>query len=92
MAFLKTYMELRGEQGSQEANYNMARALHQLGLLAGALHFYKKVLELPAPELVQHHTNLLDLKQEAAFNVHLIYMQSDNQQLARMYLEKYITI
>ncbi|XP_058794827.1 general transcription factor 3C polypeptide 3-like isoform X4 [Phymastichus coffea] len=92
MAFLKTYMELRGEQGSQEANYNMARALHQLGLLTGAIHFYSKVLELPAPELVEQHSNLLDLKKEAAFNMHLIYMQSENHQLARTFLENYITI
>lgn len=85
-------MNLRGEQGSQEAHYNTARALHQLGLLPGAIHFYKRVLEKPVPQLVQENSSLLDLKKEAAFNLHLIYAQADNHQLARMYLENYITI
>lgn len=92
VAFMKTYMKLRGEQGAQEANYNMARGLHQLGLLPGAMHFYKMVLESPAPELIEKNSNLLDLKKEAAFNLHLIYSQAGNNQLARMYLENYITI
>ena len=89
---MKTYIKLRGEQGAQEANYNMARALHQLGLLPGAIHFYKLVLDSSAPTLVEQNFNLLDLRREAAFNLHLIYEQAENHQLARMYLENYITI
>lgn len=83
---------MRGEQGIQEANYNMGRALHQLGLLPGAIHFYKLVLESKLPELVEKNLNLLDLRKEAAFNLHLIYMQAENTQLARMYLENYVTV
>ena len=85
-------MKLRGSQGEQEANYNMARALHQLGLLPGAIHFYKLVLDLPLPELIEKNKNLLDMRQEAAFNLHLIYMQSGNEHMAISYLENYIII
>lgn len=89
---MKKYRKLRGEQGAQEANYNMARALHQLGLLPGAIHFYKLVLETNPPELIEKNSNLLDLKKEAAFNLHLIYIQAENPELARMYLENYVTV
>lgn len=92
LAFFKKYMQLRGEDGQQETYYNMARAFHQIGLLPSAIHFYKLVLEEDPGELVTQHTNLLDLKKEAAFNLHLIYLQSENYLLARMYLENYITI
>lgn len=89
---MKKYAKLRGEQGTQETNYNMGRALHQLGLLPGAIHFYKLVLESEPPELVEKNSNILDLRKEAAFNLHLIYMQAENPQLARMYLENYVTV
>jgi len=92
LAFFKKYMQLRGKEGQQETYYNMARAFHQIGLLSSAIHFYKLVLEEEPEELVKQHANLLDLKKEAAFNLHLIYLQSENYLLARMYLENYITI
>ena len=85
-------MEIRGTECLQESNYNMARCLHQSGLLQGAVHFYKQVLESPVPELIEKNTNLLDLKKEAAFNLHLIYVNSENYDLARNCLENYITI
>ena len=44
-AFLNTYLQLRGK--CQEAYYNLGRAMHQLGLLPAALHYYKKALALP---------------------------------------------
>lgn len=91
-AFFKKYMQLRGKDGKQETYYNMARAFHQIGLLPSAIHFYKLVLEEDPGDLVKQHANLLDLKREAAFNLHLIYLQSENHLLARMYLENYITI
>ncbi|XP_020295500.1 general transcription factor 3C polypeptide 3 [Pseudomyrmex gracilis] len=91
-AFLKKYAELRGKEGEQEANYNIARAFHQLGLLPSAINFYKLVLDEEPSDLVKQHANLLDLRKEAAFNLHLIYLQSDNHLLARTYLENYITI
>ncbi|XP_076284248.1 general transcription factor 3C polypeptide 3 isoform X1 [Lasioglossum baleicum] len=92
VAFLRKYCQLRGEDGKQETYYNMGRAFHQIGLLPAAVHFYKSVLNEQPGDLVQKHPHLLDLKQEAAFNLHLIYLQSENYLLARMYLENYITI
>ncbi|XP_014219424.1 general transcription factor 3C polypeptide 3 [Copidosoma floridanum] len=92
LAFMNTYATLREEQGQQESDYNMARVFHQLGLLPAAMKFYKKVLESPQPELVRQNETLLDLKREAAFNLHLIYLQSGNQDLARMYIEDYIVV
>ncbi|XP_078034927.1 general transcription factor 3C polypeptide 3 isoform X1 [Augochlora pura] len=92
IAFLRKYCQLRGEDGKQETYYNMGRAFHQIGLLPAAVHFYKLVLNEHPGELVQKNSRLLDLKQEAAFNLHLIYLHSENYILARMYLEDYITI
>ena len=43
-AFLNTYLHLRGR--CQESYYNLGRAMHQLGLLPAALHYYKKALDL----------------------------------------------
>jgi general transcription factor 3C polypeptide 3 (transcription factor C subunit 4) len=91
LAFFKKYMQLRGN-GQQETYYNMARAFHQIGLLPSAIHFYKLVLEQDPGDLVKRHADLLDLRKEAAFNLHLIYLQSENYHLARMYLENYITV
>ncbi|EFN89464.1 General transcription factor 3C polypeptide 3 [Harpegnathos saltator] len=92
LAFFKKYMQLRGDEGQQESYYNMARAFHQIGLLPTAIHFYKLVLEEDPGDLVKQNANLLDLRKEAAFNLHLIYLQSENYLLARMYLENYITV
>ncbi|KAL6255748.1 hypothetical protein P5V15_012992 [Pogonomyrmex californicus] len=92
LAFFKKYTQLRGKEGQQETYYNMARAFHQIGLLPSAIHFYKLVLKEDAGDLVKQHANLLDLRKEAAFNLHLIYLQSENYLLARMYLDDYITI
>ena len=44
-SFLWRYVELRGE--CQESMYNLGRALHQVGLVHLALHYYHKALSLP---------------------------------------------
>ncbi|XP_012163851.1 general transcription factor 3C polypeptide 3 isoform X2 [Bombus terrestris] len=92
IAFLKKYSQLRTEDGEQETYYNMGRAFHQIGLLPAAVQFYKLVLDKDPGDLVKKNSYLLDLRKEAAFNLHLIYLQSENYLLARMYLENYITI
>lgn len=70
----------------------MGRVFHHIGLLPAAVHFYKLVLNRNPGDLVKKNSYLLDLKKEAAFNLHLIYLESENYLLARMYLENYITI
>ncbi|XP_024936016.1 general transcription factor 3C polypeptide 3 isoform X2 [Cephus cinctus] len=92
LAFIKKYSQIRGKDCEQESNYNTARAFHQLGLLPAAVHHYKLVLESPVPEIIQRNANILDLKREAAFNLHLIYSHTENHHMARMYLENYITV
>ena len=92
-SFLNTYKSLRGD--CQEVNYNLGRAMHQLGLLPAALYYYKKGLEMgpsieKESESGQH--NMFDLSREIAFNMSLIYSSSGNLQLARYYTEKYITV
>ena len=87
-AFLNTYAHLRGH--CQESNYNIGRAMHQLGLLPAALHYYKQVLEM-AP-VVDDARGIYDLKREAAHNIALIYKSSGSLDLARIYLQKYIVV
>lgn len=70
----------------------MGRVFHQIGLLPAAVHFYKLVLTKNPGDLIEKNSHLLNLKKEAAFNLHLIYLQSENYLLARMYLENYITV
>ncbi|XP_034933686.1 general transcription factor 3C polypeptide 3-like isoform X2 [Chelonus insularis] len=90
--FFKKYAQQRGPEMKQESDYNIGRLLHQIGLLTGALHFYKLVLDSPPSELIASRPELFDLRREAAFNIHLIYMQSGNPDLARIYLDEYIVI
>ena len=102
-AFLNTYVKLRGK--CQETFYNLGRAMHQLGILPAALHYYKKALEVgpiikPEPSDTEPSTstitpaksNIYDLSRETAHNIALIYQSSGNKDLARMYLHKYIIV
>ena len=87
-AFLNNYAHLRGY--CQESSYNIGRAMHQLGLLPAALHYYKQVLE--TDPVVDEDPAVYDLQREAAHNIALIYKSSGSKDLARIYLQKYIVI
>lgn len=98
-AFLNTYVKLRGK--CQETFYNLGRAMHQLGILPAALHYYKKALDAgpiinpttdDASNESTSHENIYDLSRETAHNIALIYQSSGNKDLARMYLHKYIVV
>ena len=101
-AFLNTYVKLRGK--CQETFYNLGRAMHQLGILPAALHYYKQALEAgpiikpdcsaaETPHSIHNQkTNIYDLSRETAHNIALIYQSSGNKDLARMYLHKYIVV
>lgn len=91
LSFFCQYEKLRGEMAAQEIHYNFGRAFHQLGLLPAAIHHYKKALKCTS-SLAEQYPHLLDLKREAAFNLHLIYIHSGNFELARTYIENYIVI
>ena len=91
IAFLWKYQKLRGPLGGQEVHYNLGRAFHQLGLLSVATHHYKEVLSFSS-HLTETYPTLLDLKREAAFNLHLIYKASGEYELAQKYIDDYIII
>lgn len=91
-ALLAQYKELRGPEGLQEVHYNLGRAFHHLGLFTPAIFHYKLVLEMKDTPLTKERPDVFDLSKEAAFNLHLIYVHSENHDLARMYLDKYVVI
>lgn len=70
----------------QEAEYNIGRALHQLGLLHLALPYYERALSVRGVDAKY------DLTQSAAYNVQLIYVMSGNPGKARDIVEEYLTI
>ncbi|XP_013103378.2 general transcription factor 3C polypeptide 3 [Stomoxys calcitrans] len=75
----------------QEINYNIARIYHQSGLFHLAIEYYEKALNFSHPLLVEHE-KILGLKQEIAFNLHLIYKSSGNLAKARHYLYEYCVV
>ncbi len=62
-----------------EVYYNFARVCHITGLLSRAEPLYRMVLELPVEIF----------KKNAAYNLHLMYLQSENHQLAKQAIEEH---
>lgn len=91
IALFARYGQRRGEVARNEVKYNLGRLFHQLGVIHVAESFYKDVLEYSNP-LIEEHSNILCLKREAAFNLHVIYKACENYDLARDVLMKYIVI
>ncbi|XP_072285901.1 general transcription factor 3C polypeptide 3 [Pyxicephalus adspersus] len=89
-SFLNRYLDLRGP--CQETYYNIARALHQMGLTYLAIHYYKQALELPPLQLEGIEEDQVDLKRDIAFNLSLIYQSSGNIEMARRLLYTYCII
>ncbi|XP_019637611.1 PREDICTED: general transcription factor 3C polypeptide 3-like [Branchiostoma belcheri] len=91
MSFLNEYLIKRGE--TQEAYYNLGRALHQLGLEHLAIHYYQKALHLAPPDVGDSKfSHLLDLRREIAYNLALIYSSSGSKNLAKMLLDQYCVV
>lgn len=80
IGFLMKYKEHRGAGHEQECYFNIGRAYHQLGMSAKALHYYKLVLE------TKPFNEDYCLKNAAAYNLHLIFMNSGNIDVALMYI------
>lgn len=80
IGFLMKYKEHRGVKHEQECYFNIARAYHQIGMVAKALHYYKLVLQ------TKPFSEDYCLKHAAAYNLHLIYMESGNHEVALMYI------
>lgn len=80
IGFLMKYKEHRGVKNMQECYYNIARAYHQVGMAAKALHYYRLVLD------TKPYNEDNCLHNAAAYNLHLIYMESGNPEVALMYI------
>lgn len=80
IGFLMKYKEHRGVKHEQECYFNIARAHHQVGMVAKAMHYYK--LALQTKPFCEEYC----LKHAAAYNLHLIYLGSGNVDVALMYI------
>lgn len=85
VSFLHIYMELRGN--CQEVMYNIGRMFHQMNMLDKAVIFYKKALSMRDSDKIErsegdNYDEIYDLRREAAFNLALIYKNSQSHGLA----------
>ncbi|XP_017785029.1 PREDICTED: general transcription factor 3C polypeptide 3 [Nicrophorus vespilloides] len=85
------YAKNRGKLAYQEVCYNLGRLYHQYGILHLAKHYYLQCLEY-TNSLIDEYPEILNLQREAAFNLCLIYRDSENFIGARNIMIKYLTI
>ena len=87
LRYLFRYHDIRSskytELERQEADYNIGRAFHFMGLVTIALTYYKKVLDDYEDETLKKH---------AAYNSVVIYQQSGNIRLAHDIMVQYLTV
>lgn len=87
LRYMYHYYDLRSTSYTvlekQEADYNMGRAFHLLGLVSIAVQYYNKVLNDYEDE---------KLKKHAAYNCVMIFQESGNPKLANHVMEKYLSI
>ncbi|AQZ14097.1 TFC4 (YGR047C) [Zygosaccharomyces parabailii] len=87
LRYIYRYYEIRKtlytELEEQEADYNLGRAFHLLGLVSIAVENYNRVLD-----------NYDDdkLKKHAAYNLITIYQESGNTKFANQLMEKYLSV
>ncbi|XP_055916362.1 general transcription factor 3C polypeptide 3 [Eupeodes corollae] len=93
VAFMKKYAESRmcGSATQQEIYYNLGRLYQQSCMIHLAMKYYNKALAVE-DELIKKNENILCLRNQIAYNIHLIYKASGNKEMAREYLYKYIVI
>lgn len=89
--FMQSYANTRSKEVLHEVYYNLGRMYQFFGLAHVAVVYYKKVLSFES-ELVDKYWEILDLKRETAYNLHLIYRESENYDGARNVLKKYLTV
>ncbi|CCF57694.1 hypothetical protein KAFR_0D00470 [Kazachstania africana CBS 2517] len=87
LRYLYRYYDLRQKCYSvlekQEADYNIGRAFHLIGLTSIAVFYYNKVL---------NNYDDRKLKRHAAYNSLIIYQESGNTELANYTMEKYLSV
>lgn len=87
LSYMQDYRATRQKNDAQkqEADYNMGRFFHGLGLFTLAIPFYEHVLGYDIDEEY-------DLSREAAYNLHLISAISGNMHYSHELVDKYLTI
>lgn len=95
LSFLFVYYDLRHSskslQEKQEAEYNVARAYHMLGLTHLAIPYYQKCLDL-SQDLHDSKTNIIvdDFGRDAAMALQGIWAQGGNTEMARAVTERWL--
>jgi len=95
-ACIRKYVDNRSDDFPIESDYNMARFFHAIKMMSHAEIFYRKVLESPVDyeniALDQGlHDQRYNLKRDAAYNLSLIFKES-NPNEARRIMKKYLTV
>ncbi|KAH0787063.1 general transcription factor 3C polypeptide 3 isoform X1 [Histomonas meleagridis] len=95
-ACIRKYYEARCEDFPAEADYNLGRFYHTLKMYPNAEKMYRKVLEqnvdyLPIASNENSHDLRYSLKRDAAYNLYLIYKESNPSEAKRI-VRKYLVI
>jgi general transcription factor 3C polypeptide 3 (transcription factor C subunit 4) len=91
MNYMEKYRQTREPEAEAEILYNTGRLYHQIGIVSVAKKYYEKALVVTNP-FIEEHKEILDLKKEIAYNLHVIYKQSGNKLMARKMLYDYIVV
>lgn len=91
MNYMQKYQQTREPEAMAEIFYNTGRLYHQLGIVHVAKSFYEKALK-ETNALIEENKDLLDLKMEIAYNLHVIYKSSGNKEMARKLLYDHIVV
>jgi tetratricopeptide (TPR) repeat protein len=97
-AFMQKYAELRTNDPTcaiprkfrqQECMYNMGRAMHTIGAIHLAVHFYRRALLMSDQIAAGNEKDMYDLRVDAAYNLAQIYVEGGAKDLAKKLYERY---
>lgn len=91
VSFLLNYGKLREPEAWHEVQFNLGRLHQQFGVNHIASFHYKEVINYTNP-LIDQHPEYLDLKRQAAYNLHMIYRKAGNLVMARRILYEHLVI
>lgn len=97
LSFLFAYYDLRHSsvswQEKQEAEYNVARTYHMLGLTHLAIPYYQKCLELSQHlDDTESNSFMENFSRDAAMALQGIWAQDGNTEMARAITERWLII
>lgn len=97
LTFIHAYYEHRKDAANsderQEANYNLGRVYHLLGLTHLAIPYYERVLtEAEAWDEDEPEGDLENIATDAAYNLQTVYVMAGNMELAQSITRKWLVI